>query len=885
VNPLALKRALDTLPPTLDETYSRILQSIPDEQRDDAIRLLQLLVYSNMELRVGEAVDAIAVDLSVRPYFDPKNRTPIPSEIILSCSGLVVIERTHVMMDKYWEVIQLTHFSVQQYLRSEKVSPGWKYCMSEDHAMASNAKLCLAYCFSFPQPCYFRGFVGDLPFASTAAEHWAQHAMHFEAQDHQLYEMMQDFLLSDEASIARYQWIHMETVRVNLVPERTWYNEKAEPDEFLPLTIASACGLYKSVESLLLSGANPDEFCPVWGTALCAASHRGHYKIIKLLLNHGARPNIRAGRAELSIAIRSPSSTKRSEIFYALLQHDADVNACDRSLSFPLISAVIRGDEDIIDTLLAQGVEVDAVDYQGKFAISEAAAKGNDTVVRKLLDHRADVNLSDDINGTALVSACRGGHKKVVRTLLKNGALVCQRPEQRLFPKNALEAACDYDNQEIFALLIEHANERESFSECLGLACDLGRTGIVEILLKHKADVNAISRFGNPLLVAFTNGNEQLVQLLIHHGAKINQADTVSYNPSGSLVYRTPLLLAIEVLNNKARTEHLKPMAAIQAARLQTLKTLIAAGADVNVSDDRGQTPLHYAVVSNSSKSPKLIGILTEAGAVLDNVDEQGQTPMIKAVASGAVRCHNSKINIEGRLEILLKAGAKTNVQDVDGRTALHYTAKYGDTKACTMLVEAGLKTNIQDLDGKTALFLAAKYGELAVCEMLIEAGAKTEVQDVNGDTALHWAVWKNHLEICTMLLEAGANVNIRGMRSATALHLAAEDGRLNICATLIEAGAKTDIQDNDGETALHGAVRGSYLELCRMLVEAGANTTIQSASGETALHVAAALDGQLSICKVLIEAGANLDAWNDRGLTPLQVAEEESNSEVVALF
>jgi ankyrin repeat protein len=849
------------------------------------IRLLQLLVYSVKPLGLDEAVDAIAVNLAAKPYFDLRHRTPIPSEIIGSCSGLVIIERVHDFLHKHREVIQLTHFSVQQYLKSEKVDLGWKRWMSEGHAMASNAKLCLAYCFSFPRPHYFHDLVGDLPFASTAAEHWAQHAMHLEAQDHQLYEMIQDFLLSDEASSARYQWIHMETVRVNLVPERTWYNEKAEPDEFLPLTIASACGLYKSVESLLISGANPDEFCPVWGTALCAASHRGHYKIIKLLLNHGARPNMRAGRADLSIAIRSPSSTKRSEIFYALLQHDADVNACDRSLSFPLISAVVCGDEDIIDTLLAQGVEVDAVDYQGKFAISEAAAKGNDTVVRKLLDHRADVNLSDDINGTALVSACRGGHKEVVRTLLKNGALVCQQPEQRLFPKNALEAACDYDNQEIFALLIEHANERESFSECLGLACDLGRTGIVEILLKHKADVNATSHFGSPLLVAFTNGNEQLVQLLIHHGAKINQVETVSYAPSGSLVCGTPLLLAIEVLNNKARTEYLKPMAVIQAARLQTLKTLIAAGADVNISDDRGQTPLHYAVVSNSSESPKLIGILTEAGAVLDNVDEQGQTPIIKAVTSGAVRCHNAKIKIEERLEILLKAGAKTNVRDVDGRTALHHAAKYGYTEVCTMLIEAGAKTEIQDVDGKTALFLAGKYGEPAVCKILLRAGAKTDIQAVDGDTALHCAVWKNHPEICTMLVEAGANVNIQGMRSETALHIAAYDGQLDICATLVEAGADTNVQNLHGEIALHGAVRGSHLELCTLLLTADANANIQDAIGMTALHIAAALDGQLSICKVLIEAGANFDAWDTRGLTALQVAEEENNSEVVALL
>jgi hypothetical protein len=163
----------------------RILQSIPDEQRDDATRLLQLLVYSNRPLGLLEAVDALAVNLAANPYFDPRNRTPVPSEVIVSCSGLVTIDRFEAPQRSYERPrealeLQLAHFSVQQYLESERVGSDWKQCMSKDYAMASNTKLCLAYCFELgtgydADDGECSGDADDLnsrPFATTAIEYW-----------------------------------------------------------------------------------------------------------------------------------------------------------------------------------------------------------------------------------------------------------------------------------------------------------------------------------------------------------------------------------------------------------------------------------------------------------------------------------------------------------------------------------------------------------------------------------------------------------------------------------------------------------------------------------------------------------------------------------------
>jgi ankyrin repeat protein len=742
-------------------------------------------VYSNKPLDLNAAVDAIAVDVDVKPYFDPKNRTPKPSDIIASCSGLVTIDclslvtkdRLSSVMEvprprRYGLVatpyngptlargphrnkspgglqLQLAHFSVQQYLKSDKIDPSWKHCMSEDHAMASNAKLCLAYCFA-------EGTV-DRPFKRTASRQWTQYAMQGEAHENRLHPMILDFLLSKELERARFDWLRMND-------EEPLRLVRTSSEKLVPLTIASRYGLYQTANSLLLRGTDPYQLCPLWRSALCAALSRSHHNIVELLLEHGVKPNMRSGQAELSIAISLHDSTELPRIFHALLQHGADINACDEIHGIPLIEAADRGHEGVVNTLLAMGANVNAVDSMENNAIRAAAARGYNKVVQILLEKKADVNSCGPPNGSPLMSASYRGHTEVVRTLLRHGADIYQQ-SSKLYFKNALEAACYDNNAKTFELLVAHSSETGSLNECLGLACDSGRTELVKILLKHKADVNVVSRFGSPLLAASTYGNEELVQLLLHHGADPNQAGVSSHAPLKSLTCRTPLVHIIEVHNSEARTESIDYIPTKQAARLRILEMLITAGADVNKPDGLGHTPLHYAVVSNSSESFKLIGTLVKASAVLDDVDESGQTPLIKAANIKA-----EEFEVERRVRVLLRAGAKTDIQDVYGKTALHY---------------------------------AAFYGWLQICTMLVEAGAKTDIPNIYSITPLHYAARGNRPEICTLLVKAGANIDIQDVNGKTALHQAARHGELGICITLLEAGAKTDIQDVSGETAL----------------------------------------------------------------------------------
>ncbi|CAD0085349.1 unnamed protein product [Aureobasidium mustum] len=798
-----------------------MLQSIPDEQKDDTIRLLQLLIYSDEPLDLEEAVDALAVDLTAEPYFEPEYRTPVPTEIIISCTSLVMIERVDILSpDNYRQVLQLAHFSVQQYLKSDQVDPGWKHFLSETHAKASNARLCLAYCFDLDRYGieddgldYDDEYLKQRPFTNTAARIWTQYAVQVKAQDNKLLALIKDFLFSDKRERARLNWLRMKDSEDQLIPNREWYTEwfRASPEKLVPLTIASACGLYHSVESLLLCNTDPNVFCPVWGSALYAASYGGHEDIVRLLLYHGARPNMRAGRVELSIAISSPISTKRLEIFQALLQYVVDVNVCDEVVGLPLVQAAAHGDRRIVDTLLQKGAQVEAIDNQERKALQAAAVYGDDEIVRKLLEHNADVNSSGKPNGSALISACYWGHEQVVRTLLKNGANISNQSGQYHY-KTALDAACHLGQEVIFRLLIKHVGENSlhfdegSLDKCLISACNGGHDKIVKLLLEHEVNVNVphIS-FGSPLLTASEYGHEEVVRLLLDHGADVHQA-----------------------WQSRNRSNVRALYLACKEGHEGLVELLLDHGADVNAQGGDLDTAL--MLVCDRSYE-RLVELLLARGANINQVGEAYGTALILA-------CMQRR---ESVVKILLAHEADLDQAEVSSRS--FHNASVSRTPLLHII----------------AMAKPLRDGRLSGSQ----------------------AAW---LRILEKLVAAGADVNKADDQGQTPLHYAAVSGSPNLTTTLIEAGALLDQVDGDGQTPLSEAAKCKFKGSTEVLLNAGARTDMQDCDGRTALHHAAE-HGWLEICTILVEAGAKLDVLDSQGLTPLQLAEQEDHTEVVTFL
>jgi ankyrin repeat protein len=509
-----LQTALASLPKTLDETYDRILDSIPDEHKPYAIRILQFLTFSERPLRIKEAVDAIAVDTEGDQHFNPHYRMPIPQEISYYCSSLVVVIPTKKHLygedeydggkydedeydgDKYDEdqydedeydeneegedeneaELQLAHFSVKEYLTSTRINEDMAQIFKETTARASIAKVCLAYLLHFDWDIPPEEIREAFPLAQYSARFWMTHAAVAEDKDKRLLDFIEQFFCYRERSYK----ICYSLFR----PDRPWNYAPAnsEDEPASALYYAAFGGLLNAVKCLLSQGADIDAQGGYYGTALQAASAKGYEKIVELLLGKGA--DVDAGGGYYGTALHAASTNGHEKIVYLLLGKGADVDARDEYYCTALQAASAGGHEKIVELLLNKGADVDAGGEYYSTALHVASTNGHEKIVELLLGKGAEVEARRRFNGvTALQAASAEGHKKIVELLLDKGADV--------------DARGGY-----YCTALQEASAN-------------GHEKIVELLLAKGADVDARGGYyGTALQAASGNGHEKIVELL-----------------------------------------------------------------------------------------------------------------------------------------------------------------------------------------------------------------------------------------------------------------------------------------------------------------------------------------------------------------------------------
>ena len=137
--------------------------------------------------------------------------------------------------------------------------------------------------------------------------------------------------------------------------------------------------------------------------------------------------------------------------------------------------------------------------------------------------------------------------------------------------------------------------------------------------------------------------------------------------------------------NKKNTTDNLTPLqyalkmqGVIQGYRFENIaEMLIKHGANCNVKDHKGLTPLHYAV---NKLSIDLVQLLLNHGANGNVKDHNGLTPLHYAV----------KVSRTDLVKLLLSHGANGNVKDHNGLTPLHYAVYGYDTDIVQLLLNHG---------------------------------------------------------------------------------------------------------------------------------------------------------------------------------------------------
>ena len=187
----------------------------------------------------------------------------------------------------------------------------------------------------------------------------------------------------------------------------------------------------------------------------------------------------------------------------------------------------------------------------------------------------------------------------------------------------------------------------------------------------------------------------------------------------------------------------------IQAARdddLETVRSLLASGVDVNMEDYDGRTALGWAAYKGHTE---ICRFLVENGADVEAKSKKGITPLMLAADQSHMRI----------CMLLLEKGADIDAKTTDnGQTALMTAASKRENGAIvTLLLENGAEVNMENDKGATALLVAACTGDSEIVKILLEKGADVNASTQDGLTALLVAGQNGHTAVVRLLEEAGA--------------------------------------------------------------------------------------------------------------------------------
>ena len=288
-----IRSTLKSLPSTLDDTYERILEGIPERRQEYAQRLFQFLAVSVRPFRVEELADILAFkfEAGVAPKFEEDCHEADPEEALLStCSTMIVIATVDDDEFHYESarVVQFAHFSVQEFITSERFQLNSKRNVAHFHVVPGLAHTLLAHtCLGLLQSDdWIDEPARNPPLAAYATEHWVTHA-HFEAEPLEIKGAMEGLFDVDKPYFAR--WVQLyDPYQPSLTDQ-----EKLKAISlyhsahfgFSQLT-QHLCTLYADCINVVLDVA---------GTALEAASSCGSLETVKILFEHGADVNAQGG--------------------------------------------------------------------------------------------------------------------------------------------------------------------------------------------------------------------------------------------------------------------------------------------------------------------------------------------------------------------------------------------------------------------------------------------------------------------------------------------------------------------------------------------------------------------------------------------------------------
>lgn len=499
------------------------------------------------------------------------------------------------------------------------------------------------------------------------------------------------------------------------------------------LVDSATAGSTSICKMLLDSGANPNIRKHNSETPLACAANYGHLEICELLLAAGANPNAKT-YAGTPLALADGSKIVR-----LLLEHGADPNIPDSDGDIPVIGSIDVGNIEEIDLLINYGTDMEHANAEGETPMDRAKKRGlYETVVKLIRSAGEEVSVS----GPSRLSA---------------------EESRAVLPR--LSAACAADDfEKAMDLLKEGADPNEMSFEGRAPVHYCNEVALVCLLEHFGANINAIDGFGNTPLINFclrdgVNSNrDRAITFLIGAGADVDMKNAKGLSAKDIVASsgNRDAFAALERGVHIVEADRRKIESRLDKQK-RDLEEWRAESRSLEEADSWEEAITCCFIACALSDLDML---KSDEGFVKDNLSVTVGFSGSNVCNMLMVACENAAIDV---VKYLISLGVDVNQVDDTGQTALRYAAiSWRDaSEKIDALIEAGADVNHRCDDGSAALSDAAFAQNVEAAKALIANGADVGNRDARGYTAISWTCGKGvpGSEIVELLLRHGADV------------------------------------------------------------------------------------------------------------------------------
>ncbi|CUS07294.1 unnamed protein product [Tuber aestivum] len=489
----AIKSALESLPPTLDETYERILCNIADEDRELALTVFRFLVCgSNRDFTLSEIREGLATEIGSK-RMNPDNRLNDEEDILDICGGLVDINEKDISKASYYYIDETLG-------KIELAKIIYTYLLLDDFSTGP--------CSTIAE---FDLRKREYPLFLLAAQHgWSVSASYQYGSDKVLDALLAQFYSNDNnPNFISWRQAHQSTpkdITDYLEPQRS---------STATLYYASALGLWQLIKGIIGGGADVNHYGGNPPTPLQVAAATGQAKTVKALLGHGAS----TAPIRDSDAMMCAAGSGHADCVKLLIEAGATSHCPDRGLyGAAMHRAYTNGFEDAYNAILCSEHYRRSEDSRPFcLMIYEAASQGFGRSTEILIERYGSRIISDnnEFLPTTLRTFAEHGRTKILQRLLQKPEALEFLSRDKVFVP-VLEGAVFYGQTKTVELLLRKRKDSRELGVSFHLAIAKGFPKIRDMLLREGADPCAKDEHGwTPMFYAMHSSREGSVEGLL----------------------------------------------------------------------------------------------------------------------------------------------------------------------------------------------------------------------------------------------------------------------------------------------------------------------------------------------------------------------------------